>query len=423
MILLDNLSEILTLEKAREKGGRQVTEEDLSIIKKGYIVCDEKIIHVGEVEDSFYQDFLQRSDVERHDCFGLVAFPGFIDCHTHPVFGGNRADEFAQKIAGKTYLEISNEGGGIQHSVSHTRSASLEELTHRANETFKHQFSLGITTSEAKSGYGLSVEAELKSLQAIQQASQLHPIEIVPTFLGAHAIPKEFKEKRQQYIDIVCEEMLPAVKEQNLAGIADKFVEDGFYTAEEGKAILQRAKDLGMDTKVHADEFTACGGVELAIEMGSLSADHLECTSLEGMKKLANSKVVAVMLPGTSYYSQLPYTKARDFIENNCIVAVATDFNPGSCVCDNLFFVMNMAAIHMRMKPHEVIVGTTYNAAKAVGLAEKLGTLEKGMQADIALFEIPSYSYLLYHAGRSFIKKVIKKGIPYQITTNYSSPS
>ena len=373
------------------------------------------------MSDPVFNSIRQRKGIKEIDASGLVAFPGFIDCHTHPVFGGNRAAEFAMKIAGKTYLEIAKAGGGINRSVNHTRQESMEDLANKAKKTFTHMFSWGVTTIEAKSGYGLDTDNEIKSLQAIRSAQDKLPVEVIPTFLGAHAFPLEYKDKPDEYVQLVCDDMLPLVHQKKLSNVCDIFIEEGFFSVNQARKILQKACDLGMRVKVHADEFTCLKGTELAIEFSALSVEHLEFVSEEGIKGLVEKNIPAVLLPGTSYYCNLPYAPARKILQKGCSVAIASDFNPGSCVCDNLFIIMNMAATQMKMQPYEIIAATTYNAAKALGLEGRLGSIEIGKQADIVLFEIPQYSYLIYHFGRNFARKIIKNGNCYENKLEYST--
>jgi imidazolonepropionase len=346
------------------------------------------------------------------DAAGKVVTPGFVDPHTHPVFVHTRENEFEMRILGKSYVEISQSGGGIRSTLRTTRDASEELLYTLAKKRLEKMMKQGTTTVEAKSGYGLSTESELKQLRVIKRLSETLPMDIIPTFMGAHEFPDEYKSNHQAYIDILCNEMLPAVAEQGIAEFCDIFTEAHVYNLEESRKVLSRAKELGLKLKMHADEIEPMGGAELAAELGCTSADHLGRTSEHGIFALKKSDVVPVLLPATLFsLASKTYAPARDMLTAGLPVGLATDYNPGSCNCDSMAFVMTLACLQMRMTPAEALAAATINAAAAVNLDDKTGSISVGKQADILIWDIPSYKYIPYHIGSSEPETVIKKGV------------
>jgi len=346
------------------------------------------------------------------DAAGKVVTPGFVDPHTHPVFVHTRENEFEMRILGKSYVEISQSGGGIRSTLRTTRDASEELLYTLAKKRLEKMMKQGTTTVEAKSGYGLSTESELKQLRVIKRLSETLPMDIIPTFMGAHEFPDEYKTNHQAYIDILCNEMLPAVAEQGIAEFCDIFTEAHVYNLEESRQVLSRAKELGLKLKMHADEIEPMGGAELAAELGCTSADHLGRTSEHGIFALKESDVVPVLLPATLFsLASKNYAPARDMLTAGLPVALATDYNPGSCNCDSMAFVMTLACLQMRMTPAETLAAATINAAAAVNLDGKTGSISVGKQADVLIWDIPSYKYIPYHIGSSEPETVIKKGV------------
>jgi len=340
-----------------------------------------------------------------------VVFPGLVDSHTHLVFGGSREEEFARRISGVPYMQIAKEGGGINYTVRKTRESGEEELYNRAYAWLDEMLANGVTTIEAKSGYGLNTETELKQLRVIERLNNDHPIEIVPTFLGAHEFPPEYKEKREDYVNLVIDEMLPAVKQQGIAKFCDVFCEEGVFTIEQSRRILQAAKDLGFKIRFHADEFVDTSGAALAAELEAKSADHLMAASIENIKKMASKNVYAALLPGTSYFlGNGKYAEARQFIEAGAKTVLATDFNPGSSVICNLPFIANLAATQMKMTFEEIIPSITINAADSLSIGEQTGNIAKGKQADLLLLDMPKPEYFIYHAARNHTQMVFKKG-------------
>lgn len=343
------------------------------------------------------------------DGASYVALPGLIDSHTHTIFGGSREDEFEMKLRGATYQDIAAKGGGIKSTMHRTRAASKEELLQLGIRRCQSALALGITTMEMKSGYGLSVEAEIKILETIRDVRQHTPLEICATFLGAHTIPPEYSQQREAYIRLVCETMIPMVTEQRLAEFCDAFCETNVFTPDETRHIFETAKKYGMKLKLHADQLTNTGGAELCAEMGAISADHLETISEKGLAALAGSNVVAGLLPGCSFYLRMQYPPARKMIDMGIPVALATDFNPGSCPTQNLQLIMSIACTQMRMTPDEAIKGVTLHAARALDKTH-IGNIAVGMQADMVLFDVPGYRYIPYNFGQNHVAHVIKKG-------------
>ena len=344
------------------------------------------------------------------DCERRIVIPGLVDCHTHLCFGGWRADEFALRIGGASYQEIAAAGGGISSTVTATRASSLGELRRKASRTLDAMLKLGVTTVECKSGYGLDMANELKLLEVYRLLDQSHPIDLVPTFLGAHAIPAEYRNNREKYVHLLCEELIPAVARESLAKFCDAFVENGAFTINEARKILTTAAEYGMKTKIHADQLSDSGGAALAAELGAVSAEHLEYVSHDGIAALAQAGTVAVSLPLASFYLGEPYLPARDLLCAGVPVAVATDFNPGSAPSFHLPLAMTMACVHQRMTPQEVLNGATTVAARAVSAADRIGSLIPGYNSDLAIIDSPSLNQWLYHFVPNACIRVLKNG-------------
>ena len=353
--------------------------------------------------------------VERHeatwiDASGKVVLPGFIDSHTHLLFAGSRVEEFEQRLRGLSYQEITARGGGIASTVRRVRQASKEQLKELARPRLRRLLRLGVTTVEVKSGYGLTPADEIKCLEAIAELNAEGPWELVPTFLGAHAVPPEYRDDRAGYIRSLCDEMLPEVARQRLAEFCDVFCETGVFSVEESRQILKRARDLGLRLKLHADELSPLGGAELAAEVGAVSADHLLCITDRGIDALAQSETVATLLPGTAFFLGLDYAPARRLIEHGVAVAPATDCNPGTCMTENLPLVGTMACTQMGMLPGEVVTALTLNAAAALGRGDRIGSLTAGKQGDVIVCNISDYRELFYHFGINHVECVVKRG-------------
>lgn len=348
---------------------------------------------------------------ERIDAGGRLVTPGLVDAHTHLIFGGWRAHELMMKLQGVPYLEILAAGGGILSTVRATRAASQAELEEKGGQALAEMLRFGTTTCECKSGYGLDLETELKQLRAVRELGKQQPVELVSTYLGAHALPEEYKNDREGYLRLMTETVIPRVAAENLAEFCDVFCESGVFDRDESETVLRAAAGLGLRPKIHADEIHAIGGSQLAGALQAASAEHLIAAPDEGIRSLAEGGTVAVLLPATSFYLDKPFARARDMINAGVPVAVATDFNPGSCPSLNIQFVMSLACYKYRMKPEEVLTAVTLNAAAAIGRADRIGTLEPGKQGDLVIWDGPSLEHVFYRFGSDQVKTVIKKGI------------
>ncbi len=350
------------------------------------------------------------ADAEILDIPGKVVLAGLVDSHTHLIFAGSREDEFEQRLQGVSYQEISARGGGIASTVRQVRRASREELKALARPRLERLLRFGVTTLEVKSGYGLTLADEIKCLEAIADLNEEGPCELVPTFLGAHAVPPEYHADRAGYLRLLCEDMLPEVARSRLAEFCDVFCETGVFSLEESQRILTQARSLGLRLKVHADELTPLGGAELAARLGATSADHLLCVSEAGIDALAASGTVATLLPGTAFFLGLDYAPARRLIERGAVIALASDCNPGTCPTENLPLVGAMACTQMGLLPGEAFTALTLNAAAALGRSERIGSLAPGKQADLVICSVPDYRHLFYHFGVSHVWRVFKRG-------------
>jgi imidazolonepropionase len=344
------------------------------------------------------------------DAGGGLVIPGLIDCHTHLAFAGWRAEEFAQRLQGRSYLEIAKAGGGIARTVELTRQASEDELVARCMEFLRQMRALGVTTVECKSGYGLEVESELKLLRVYRRLSATQPVRLIPTFLGAHIIPAEYRQNRGGYVDLLVNELIPAIAREGLAVGCDVFVEESAFTVEEARRILLAARDAGLATRMHADQLSSGGGAELAAEVGARSADHLEYASERGMAAMAAAGVVAVSLPLATLYLGQPPMPARRFIERGVPVAVATDFNPGSAPSFHLPLALTLACTLQRMTPAEALKGATCIAARALGLEDRVGSLEQGKAADFAVLDASGVNHWLYHFRANACRLTVIRG-------------
>ena len=345
------------------------------------------------------------------DCKGKLVTPGFVDSHTHPIFLDLRSDEHRLRLSGATYEEIAENGGGIVSSVESVRTATTDQLYEKSISRIERFISLGTTTIEAKSGYGLDTESELKSLKVIEKINNNHPIDIVPTFMGAHAFPKDFLENKEAFVRLICEEMIPAVHEQGIAKFIDVFCEEGYFSIDQSRKIIETGKSFGLKPRIHADEFNNFGASTLAGEIGSFSADHLMKIDNRGIKSLKENNVIATLLPGTTFFlNKSSYAPARKLIDSGVIVALATDFNPGSCHIQSMPFIITLAVMNMSMSIEEAFLGATINGAKALGLDSEIGTIEIGKKADIILWGISNLFEIPYYVTDHPIRAVIKNG-------------
>jgi imidazolonepropionase len=410
-LIISGASELVTLAGSSERPRRGKEMGELGIVRHGALAARRgHIVWVGPTEElaAAVQPvaFAKRIEAE-----GKTVLPGFVDAHTHLIFAGSRENEFALRIQGKSYMEIAATGGGINATVNATRQASKDELKRLARRTLDRMLTLGTTTAEAKSGYGLTLTAELKMLEAIRELSAEGPLTLVRTFMGAHEIPSEYRGNPEAYVDLVITRMLPEVGARGLARFCDVFCEEGIFTVNQSERILRAARHAGMQLRVHADEMTDLGGAALAARVGARTADHLLFANDDGIREMAEAGVIAVLLPGTAYFLALQrYARARDIIAAGVPVALATDFNPGSCMTESLPLIMNLACTQMRMLPAEAITAATLNAAWAIGEQDRVGSLAVDKQADIVILDAPNHEHLCYHFGVNLVETVIKNG-------------
>lgn len=390
----------------------------LTTVEDGMIVIVDGIIRYAGPAAECPADLQAMHEYEYTDGGGRVALPGFVDSHTHLVFGGYRPDEFSWRLNGDTYMSIMERGGGIQSTVNATRECSVEDMAEKARWFLRRMSEMGVTTVEAKSGYGLDQATERRQLEAIRALAEDPAVglNIVSTFLGAHAVPKEYKGRTAEYVDLIIREMLPEFRD--LARCCDIFCEKNVFEIEDSRRLLKAARDLGYAIKLHADEIVTLGGAELAAELGALSADHLLHVSDEGVKRMADAGVVATLLPLTAFALKEPYAPARKFIEAGGAVALATDLNPGSCFSGSIPLTIALACIYMKMSVEEVITALTLNGAAALGMAAETGSLEAGKRGDVVILEFDNIHFLPYYVGMNCVRTTIHGG-----RVVYSSPS
>ncbi len=401
--LFINIGQLVCVAQDSELVKKGSALSDLHIRHNAAMLVDERILWIGANEESAqYRDGVQ----EVVDCGGRCLIPGFVDSHTHMVFAGNRSNEYARRLSGVSYQQIASEGGGIQSTVKAVREASLDELIARGYELAMSALRHGTTTLEIKSGYALSLEGELKMLRAIAELRKRVPIRIHATFLGAHDVPTEYKQRREEYIDEICTSMIPAVAAEGLAEFCDVFCDEGYYTVDESRRIFKAAQEHGLRIKVHADELACVHAAEMAADLGAVSADHLLFISDQGIADMARSGTVATLLPGTAYTLGLPFAPARKMIENDVTVALATDCNPGSCFCENMQMILSLACSGMKMSVEQSISAATLNAAAALGVSADRGSLVVGKAADFSLLQTASYADLIYHFGVNQVAEV-----------------
>ncbi len=408
-MIIENIDNLITLKgENRARTGKEL--DDIGLINNGIIaINDDKIIYVG---DSLPSKIELDENTIIIDGRGKTVTPGLIDSHTHIVHGGSRENELSMKLKGISYLDILAAGGGIHSTVKATKQASFEELYNKATKSLDTMLRYGITTVEGKSGYGIDdFDTEVKQLEVAKRLNEEHPIDVISTFMGAHAIPEEYKENPDKFVEIIIEEMLPIIVEKELATFCDVFCEEGVFTIEQSRKILLGAKKLGMGLKIHADEIKPLGGAELAAELGCISADHLVAASDGGIKQMAERGVIANLLPGTSFNLQTgKFANARKMVELGVPIAISTDYNPGSCPTENLQLIMSFASLIMKLTPEEVITGVTINGAASLGIEESHGSLQEGKKADIVIFDSPNLEYIIYHFGINHTHSVIKNG-------------
>jgi imidazolonepropionase len=399
--LIKNISKLYTADADKEYGTVKIVEQPTILVKNTLI---EKIYTA--------EDVISDVDIDTIiDGQNTCILPGFVDAHTHPVFWKTRENEFIMRLQGKTYEEIAAAGGGIRNSARAFQQAPKDALKKVTMQRLRLFLEYGTTTIEAKSGYGLSTKDEVKALEIIAELNSVQSLEMIPTFLGAHEVPDEYRNKREVYINIVIEEMIPQIAERELARYCDVFCEKGVFNIEETKAILEAAKKYNLEPRIHADELHAFGAAELAAEMNAVTADHLVKISDRGINALAEAGVYPVLLPATTFFLQKDeYAPARKMIKRGCRVVLATDFNPGSSMTQNMQLVWTIAALKMMFQPGELLWATTLSAAQSLKKEEKIGSIEEGKQADLVFMDIPNLEYLPYHFGINHVVKTMKKG-------------
>ncbi|WP_059170734.1 imidazolonepropionase [Bacillus sp. FJAT-27445] len=410
-ILIKNASQVVTVKGFSHSPATGEEMGILSVIENGAVLLsDGKIVSVGTNAEVEAEAGAMLKGAEIIDATGKIILPGLVDPHTHLVHAGSREDEFGMRLKGATYMEIMENGGGIHATTSRTRSASEEELFREGSKRLDAFLLHGVTTVEAKSGYGLDWETEYKQLLVAKKLNETHEIDIVSTFMGAHAVPAEYKADPDRFIDLIIDEMLPKVAAEGLAEFNDVFCERGVFTPEQSRRLLEAGKQYGLIPKIHADEIEPYEGAELAAEVGAISADHLLKASQRGIDKMAEKGVIGVLLPGTAFFLMAESANGRKMIDSGVPVALSTDCNPGSSPTVSMPLIMNLACLKMGMSMEEVITAATINAAHAIGRAGKIGSIEPGKQADILIANVPNYKRLQYNYGMNHTDTVIKKG-------------
>ncbi|AMO87648.1 Imidazolonepropionase [Solibacillus isronensis B3W22] len=410
-ILINNANEVLTMESDVKLPRRREQMSELGLKTEVSVLIEGDRIAMIAPLDEIKQEYPHLvGSAEVIDARGKIVMPGLVDCHTHLVHGGTREHELNMRLAGRSYMDIMNEGGGIHYTTTKTREASFDDLYNKTvqhlNEFLRH----GVTTVEAKSGYGLDLENEIKQLYVVKKLQEEHVVDIVSTFMGAHAVPKEYKGNEDEFVKIIIEQMIPKVAELGLAEFNDVFCEKGVFTPAQSRLILEAGKAYGLTPKIHADEIEPYEGAELAAEVGAISAEHLLVASDEGIAAMAKAGTIAVLLPGTAFFLRAPYARGRLMVDSGVPVAISTDFNPGSSPTISLPFIQNLACMNMGMTMEEVLCATTINAAHAIKRADEVGTLEKGKQADVLILDVPNYKQLQYFYGMNHTDTVIKAG-------------
>jgi len=411
-LIIKNAAQLVTCSGFKAKQGKEMS--DLKIIDQGAVVIEAGGIKaVGKTDDvlaGIDENDAREKGFDIIDAAGKAVLPGFVDSHTHLVFGGHRAEEFSWRLRGDSYMDILKRGGGILNTVRATREADNEELFEAGIQRLDSMMSFGVTTVEGKSGYGLDHDTEIKQLEVMEELDRRHPMDVVRTFLGAHAVPEAYKDREDVFIDYVIEQVMPDVVEDNLAEFCDIFCEKNVFSLDQSRRFLLKAKAMGLKIKIHADEIERLGGAELAAEIGAVSADHLLQASDRGIADMAKAGVVATLLPGTAFCLKAPYARARYMIDNDCAVALATDLNPGSCYSESIPLVFALATLYMNMSIEEAVTALTLNGAAALDRADIIGSLDPGKLGDVIILEVPSYQFIPYHVGVSCVEKVIKKG-------------
>lgn len=408
-IWIKHASQLATL-KGTNGPRTKMEMSELGVIEDGSILIEDGVIKAVGTTKELEELYSKRSDIHIIDAQNHLVTPGLIDPHTHVVYGGSREREFEMRLEGASYMDIMNAGGGIHATTRMTREASENELVEQTTRRLDSFLMHGVTTVEAKSGYGMNLETELKQLRVVKQLNDLHPIDLVPTFMGAHAVPTEYKDREDQYVDYVIDQLLPRISAEGLAEFNDVFCEKGVFTPEQSERILLAGKKFGLTPKIHADEIESYGGAELAAKVGAISAEHLLKATDTGIQAMAESDVIACLLPATALYLRETAAQGRKMIDSGVAVAISTDCNPGSSPTTSMPLVMNLACISMRLTPAEALTAATYNAACAIKRENVIGSLEVGKQADLVMWDVKNYQELQYLFGVNHVHTVWKKG-------------
>lgn len=400
-------AELVTCKGTGAKHGKEMS--DIGLIPDGAVIIhDDRIVKVGTTAE--LEKTIDLPEYTVIDASGKTVMPGFVDSHTHFIFGGYRADEFSWRLRGDSYMSIMERGGGINATVSKTREAALEELKEAGRDRLKRMLEFGVTTVEGKSGYGLDKDTEIKQLRAMKQLNEEQPVDIVTTFLGPHSVLPEFKGKEREFLTKMLTEVMPQVKEEGLAEFADIFCEKNVFSVEDSRYYLTEAKKMGFKLKIHADEMVQLGGAELAAQVGAVSADHLLQASDQGIADMAKAGVISTALPATAFCLKEDFARVRKMIDEGAAVAIASDLNPGSCFTNSIPLLIALSCIYMNLSIEEVITALTINGAAAVDRADEIGSIEEGKKADILFLKYPSIHFLPYHTAINLVETVMKNG-------------
>lgn len=410
-LYIRNIGQLVTCKGNYRKGAEEMRDIQVIDGPAAILIIDGIIVYVGQEGDAPLD---LPNGIEILDAEGCAVLPGFVDSHTHLVFGGYREDEFQWRLAGESYMSIMEKGGGIASTTRATRSASHNDLKEPALLHLRNMLAMGVTTCEAKSGYGMDLNTEIRQLEVTNELNECQPIEIIPTFMGAHDTPQEYKGNPDEYIEFVIRDVLPVVKEKNLSRCCDIFTEKDVFDHPQTRRLLMAAKEMGFKVKMHADEIVPFSGAELAAELGCLSADHLLQISDNGISALAKSDTIATLLPLTAFSLKANYAPARKMIDAGCAVAVASDLNPGSCFSASIPLMIALSTINMGMTLEETISAITINAAKAIDMHNEVGSIEVGKHGDLVILQYPSYKFLSYHFGMNIVQTTIKNGVTYK---------
>jgi len=406
-LIVRNAAELVTCSGFSAKSGLEM--QDLKVIPNGAVVVREGVIaavgSTGEILDGFDQSGFTVIDAENR-----AVLPGFVDSHTHFVFGGYRADEFSWRLRGDSYMDIMQRGGGIVSTVAATRAASKDQLIGAGLKRLDSMLTFGVTTVEGKSGYGLDSETEIRQLEAMAEIDSIHPVDVVRTFLGAHAVPADYCNREDDFIDFLVCDVLPVIAERKLAEFCDIFCEKNVFSIQQSRRLLLKAREYGLKLKIHADEIFRTGGAELAAELGAVSADHLLQASDAGIVEMARKGVICTLLPATAFSLREPYARGRFMIDSGCAVALASDMNPGSCFTESIPLIVALSTLYMEITPEEAVTALTINGAAALGRADTIGSIDVGKRGDLAVHEFPSYRFIPYHLAVSTVERVIKNG-------------